>query len=146
MWRGAQKHGMRGRDREGGRVRGALVTLESPGNGKISSEAPLSHGTSRCRRRIPTRPSDAAARLRPSLCFPAAASLIGSTTILDDSEKSKSICEVNHFCFSRFLRLQLMFAIVPVKSLQRPITSVLVEKGMSPHLCKQSQAFLFLSA
>lgn len=36
-----------------------------------------------------------------------------------------------------------MFLIVPVKSLQRPITFVLVEEGLSPHLNKQCQAVYF---
>lgn len=133
------------REGEGGRVCGALVTLESPENRKIF----------RVRLLFPMKCQDVAAApshfhtvvqhngtIAAGSLFCCCALFIISTTILN-LRKIKIHLWNKSFLFFSILCLKLMFVIVPVKSLQRPITSALVKEGMSPHLYKQSKAFHF---
>lgn len=128
------------REREGGRVCGALVTLESPENRKIFSETSLSHEMSRCCSCTVKFPHG-----RPTqwhncsrvFVFAAVPFFIGSTTILS-LRKIKIHLWNKSFLFFSILCLKLMFVIVPVKSRHRPISFALVKEGMSPHLYKQS--------
>lgn len=144
LWQGAQKHGMR---------RGKERVAESAAHS--SHLRVLKTERFSVRLLFPMKCQDVAAApshfhtvvqhngtIAAGSLFCCCALFISSTTILN-LRKIKIHLWNKSFLFFSILCLKLMFVIVPVKSLQRPITSALVKEGMSPHLYKQSKAFHF---